>query len=94
MVETNKAQTAHETFDIVLPIKESKKHSQPFKKKLPSNMVTAIVLSYLSSRDNVCFLMQVLSNESRAYLVQQYPVLKGFLVSNLAEFDYLSKRAR
>ena len=50
--ETNQAWK--ETWHTLVPIKETMKHKLPFKKKLPSNIATATLLSFVGRKAEVC----------------------------------------
>ena len=98
-IESTQAQKEHsrenerpEEFHIVLPIKEEHRHCTPFD-PLPSNIVTAIVLSFVGRKAEICTLLQHLSHTGRAYC-DRGDGLKGFVLPNLPHFQYLNLRAR
>ena len=98
-IESTQAQKEHrrederpEEFHVVLPIRDDHRHCPPFG-PLPSNIVTAIVLSFVGRKAEACTLLQRLSHTGRAYC-ERGDGLKGFVLPNLPHFQHLSLRAR
>ena len=73
-------QFEEETWDTKVAIKEDKRHGQAFNPSLPSNHTTAVVLSFFGLKNEVCRMLQTLSHQARAYIVNQNG-LPGFLVA-------------
>ena len=54
---------------LLLPLKEQFRHMQPFDTQLPSNIITAVILSYVGRKKTVYHLMQILNHKGRAYII-------------------------
>ena len=74
------------------PVLDHLKYNQPIA-GLPSRKVTAVMLSYVGRRDEVCQMLQVLSHTSRAYCIQNAG-LKAYLVGYPDYFVNLSEESR
>ena len=66
-------------WDIKVPIKQNMRHGQAFNPVIQSNHATALILSYVDFKDEVCSLLQSINHQSRAFIVNSNG-LPGFLL--------------
>ena len=55
------------TIALRVPIKDELRHAKPFDNALPSNIINAVILSFVGRKSVVYYLLQILCNKSRAY---------------------------
>ena len=89
----NRDEERPEEFQVIVPIRDEYRHDPAFEDALDSNLVSALVLSFVGRKAEVCQLMQVLSHTGRAFCIRG-DGWKGFVLPNLPHFQFLNLRAR
>ena len=78
-VKTKSNVTRREKWHVKVPLRSNKIGSNPFRNKIDSLNVMAVVLSFYDHRPHACQLLQLLCHEARSYIISQEG-LPGFLL--------------
>ena len=65
--EEIKNEDAKSRLMLHVPINDKYKHGKPFDAFLPSNIINAMILSFVGRKSVVYYLMQIICHKGRAY---------------------------